>query len=604
LPAKYSAYIAIKKSVGNSNIFGPMHFNRGDGKDDIRKFWVPLHKLFDGTDCIKGLDLKITFDSYHINEKIKKIHQRLEKITGYPKTDESIIDKPPFKFSKGIAELSADANFGNGLILPIEHPRFVEPAEYNGNYLSFMVPKLDTRINDIAHLFSSSLDIPPDTSSFLEGARHAPEYVHVRKRILDNGSEEDLNNDPDMIDKIKEGNYLAQHFIDFTGDGWVEVLVPKLANHFKDTYPAYSLITGPDFFPNVDQGELMEWYTDDTQVPPKLRDLLWYNPSEMDNKLTTLSDDRFAANIELNDEYYYNIYGKKPSFNTIFPFDPKDDTITAIVSLPLKERAQRPFELLTEDKMHHTYLPDAASGVFQPGWDISRDYTKGVIHFASYGLGSPFPEDSKLCAALSSYWPAVAPDAGRTFWRAYPTVSPLTDEEIGQKGDLPWDGVNGPKLIDMDGKTFAEYPMNEYVDYIEIALQNKFTLNLTARINFEKYKSRILGLAKAYQSVNIPDPHTNDTSRSKYEWPVISFREISTDNKELIEAQTQSGSKDLHEDIYRIEIYRKGNTRKHPKDYKKILVEVKERYIFFIGSMPLILIKYNNENWIPKSTNI
>ena len=33
--------------------------------------------------------------------------------------------------------------------------------------------------------------------------------------------------------------------------------------------------------------------------------------------------------------------------------------------------------------------------------------TFGPDHLAAYGLGSPFPEDSKLCAALSSFWPAV-----------------------------------------------------------------------------------------------------------------------------------------------------------------------------------------------------
>ena len=54
--------------------------------------------------------------------------------------------------------------------------------------------------------------------------------------------------------------------------------------------------------------------------------------------------------------------------------------------------------------------------MFAPGWDISVDgRAGGPEHLAAYGLGSPFPEDSKLCAALSAFWPAVAPDAARTF---------------------------------------------------------------------------------------------------------------------------------------------------------------------------------------------
>lgn len=51
-----------------------------------------------------------------------------------------------------------------------------------------------------------------------------------------------------------------------------------------------------------------------------------------------------------------------------------------------------------------------------PGWDVSRDWLPDHRqHLATYGLGSPYPEDTKLCAALSSFWPAVSPDATREF---------------------------------------------------------------------------------------------------------------------------------------------------------------------------------------------
>lgn len=85
----------------------------------------------------------------------------------------------------------------------------------------------------------------------------------------------------------------------------------------------------------------------------------------------------------------------------------------------------------------HAVLPDAAAGIFAPGWDTSaaripESATKP--HLSAYGLGSPFPEDAKLCAALSTFWPAVAPDTARTFYQvpfAARTVCPLTDEENG-----------------------------------------------------------------------------------------------------------------------------------------------------------------------------
>jgi hypothetical protein len=129
------------------------------------------------------------------------------------------------------------------------------------------------------------------------------------------------------------------------------------------------------------------------KLPKSLQDRTWYNP-EPNNRtgnLKTLSDERLAANIELN-----------TSSTSEYPFRREDDSVTAIVSLPLKENVEkRPF--LVQKATLHSYLPDAASGIFAPGWDISLDYTRGVRHLASYGLGSPFPEDSKLCAALSSY---------------------------------------------------------------------------------------------------------------------------------------------------------------------------------------------------------
>ena len=53
-----------------------------------------------------------------------------------------------------------------------------------------------------------------------------------------------------------------------------------------------------------------------------------------------------------------------------------------------------------------------------------------AIYLSSRGLGSPFPEDAKLCAMLNSFWPAVAPDAARTFGQT-PTGIPLLDTELG-----------------------------------------------------------------------------------------------------------------------------------------------------------------------------
>ena len=87
-----------------------------------------------------------------------------------------------------------------------------------------------------------------------------------------------------------------------------------------------------------------------------------------------------------------------------------DDTVTSIVTALQRIDLLKPKPGAPTTK-RHAALPDAAAGIFAPGWDTSGDRVPGAegqTHLSSYGLGSPFPEDAKLCAALSTFWPAVA----------------------------------------------------------------------------------------------------------------------------------------------------------------------------------------------------
>ena len=61
-------------------------------------------------------------------------------------------------------------------------------------------------------------------------------------------------------------------------------------------------------------------------------------------------------------------------------------------------------------------------------------------------------------------------------------MSPLTDEEIGQVGNLPWDGVPGPRVMTTSGGEFAEYTSIVYADYVANALAGKFSMRVTAHI--------------------------------------------------------------------------------------------------------------------------
>jgi hypothetical protein len=214
--------------------------------------------------------------------------------------------------------------------------------------------------------------------------------------------------------------------------------------------------------------------------------------------------------------------------------------------------------------------------VFAPGWDVSRDrLSGGQPHLASYGLGSPFPEDAKLCAALSTFWPAAAPDATRAMEPALTpiTVAPLTDEEIGQvPGSIPWDGVPGPEVgTDADGATVADFASFAHVDYVENALVGRFSLALTSHIGVEEYQNRVLAMDFAYQALG----------REKESWLVLGFRRVTPGGPELLQAQ-QEAQLTLPGDVYRFDVIRNSAPAPVSGDVRKRRFSVQGRVILFV----------------------
>jgi hypothetical protein len=196
------------------------------------------------------------------------------------------------------------------------------------------------------------------------------------------------------------------------------------------------------------------------------------------------------------------------------------------------------------DVLRSTSLPDDAAGVFAPGWDVSQDTqpgAAGVTHLAAYGLGSPFPEDAKLCAALSTFWPAVAPDVFRTFvnpgGNTDGTIAPLTDEEIGQSGTLPWDGITGPKEVMVNGQAFIEFASFLNADYVRNAVQNRFSIRLTARVSVEEYEARMIAACRVYSVLAA----LGNIRAERRKWLMLSFREVSAGDSELQSAQSEAG---------------------------------------------------------------
>jgi hypothetical protein len=370
-------------------------------------------------------------------------------------------------------------------------------------------------------------------------------------RVEDDGTLTDLNDTENVTAIVNAGNYRALHFVDFTGDGWVKALCPQLTGQsavFSGALPAYSLVTAPDFFPTCDQRELMEWAE---RLPASFRNSIWQTPPR------TLSDQRLAANLQLPNS----------------PFDKNDRTMTAIVSM-FGEVSSKQTNVKPADALRHSHLPDDSAGFFAPGWDVSRDtLVDGTSHLAAYGLGSPFPEDAKLCAALSTFWPAAAPDATRTMEPELTpiTVSPLTDEEIGESGDLPWDGIRGPRIIQIAGTAVAEYSSLAHADYVRSALDGKFSLLLTSHIGVEEYQDRVISMEVVYRALG-PD---------KQQWLILSFRRVTPGDQELVLAQQQSQTT-LPGKVYRFEVFRNGPLTT-PQDFRKRRIKITDHRILFAG---------------------
>jgi hypothetical protein len=552
-PARYAVFLAVRR-FGDRDSFLPMRYRDGRRDDDPsdwipddqRPFWVPLHKLFPGRECLRATDkgtlnLTLTFDSNHSNEKLLRLHT----VLGRNPSRQS-----PYVLTEDLAALVASAG-GTATIMPTPHNRLVDEAHFtNGDPLTFTVPKTaNASRNDKFFLISSSLGL---------NASNGPAYVHIRTEVKNGRTvnlNEDLTKESDFFTKLQEGNYEAQNYVDFTAEGWVTVTCPELnaiTGIDGAAKPAYSLVCAPDFYPSCDQRELTEW-TGSTSVPTILQEQIWNIPPD------TLCDVRLLPNLQLN------------SGQT--PFD-KEETITALVSL--LDTPVTGVSISSPATLRHSHLPDDAAGVFAPGWDVSRDTdSSGNDHLAGYALGSPFPEDSKLCAALSTFWPAVAPDATREmepYQRVNQsgTVSPMTDEEIGLVGGISWDGVGGPHLVMEGGQEFADYPNFHRVDYVRNTLDNDLTMRLTAQVDAPEYQQRVLALAYGYLALgaertgNIATPtriaDVRDNSGTITQpgerrfWKVLSFQAVTHASQELMLAE-QEAKTNLSGRIYRCIVY-------------------------------------------------
>ena len=478
LPSRYGVFLAHKSKPGAAGSVQGGH--KGQADED---FLFPVHKLFAGTECLTGSNLSVQFLEFHRNEKLRKTHRLAESDGGLPVPPGFDISKAPYvRDSTNGGKLASLERVGSSvLIVPEPSVTLVRTvAQVNSvtnknQVVHFIVPQARVVRRSSTRITESSLSIP----AFGED-RLAPEYVSIRHQIDPAGSitqkPKDLNTmtPTAFTAAMKNGGYAAAHFADDSCDGCIEAVVTGLVGPAV-SLPAFSLITAPDFFPLADQFEV--------ESDPTI------------NRVQPLSKGRLPANPSL----------PRPSNPASFAFDRSDRTVTAVVG----DFASGPqATIIGHPNRAVSFLPDAASDVFAPGWDTSRSRDNMGAFLTSSGLGSPFPEDAKLCAALASFWPAVAPDNGRTFGNEpdrdvnLGNQLPLLDEELGfhpnharvKSRELSsyrgWDGEFGPFFEKVGANTFVNFVTIERSDYVSNALAGLIRVSLTAEVQSEDLIAR------------------------------------------------------------------------------------------------------------------
>src|SRR5215204_4205234 len=609
-PARYAPFLAIQRRA-DPGTFGPL---RATGDDQSRLFWVPLHKLFSGPECLQGLDLTVTLSTEHRNEKLRRFHTRMNTAGFYTGWDEPDINQFPFVIQgETLAAFSTDPEHGSGWVMPSPH-HLVEPAEYDGKPLTFYYSQELAASPEITYSSSlQPLEAPPfqplgpgrtqalpeniniaedEIPGYLteispDNARSSPEYLNIRHTVSPDGTEENLNDLPDVFAPITEGGYWTRHFIDYAADGWVAARCRELDEAVPSRVPAYSTVGPPSFYPYTSQRALTEWA--ESGAPEELRDGIWAIPPR------PLSDRRLAANI-----------------NLAAGFTIDDDTVTALVSLPLnagttQSGVPEPFV------RRHLQLPDGMAGLFDPGWDVSQDRTADNRFFlTNHGLGTPFIEDAKLCAAPSTYWPGASPDSSREFqparpsenqYQVWPTIAPMTDEELGiveveGQGFLPWDGVRGPHVTVVDGKDVVDFPEFAHTDYLETV--EHFTAALTGKVDHEEYIARVLAMAQVYWALGIRwtdfgkqygiAEALDRFQAAKAEWTVLSFRALGEEaDDELTEAETETGVRLQGDTRYRFHLFQWNGVEAPSEDVRRILVGIKEQAVAYTDLTTILM---------------
>jgi len=413
IPARYGVFIAKKTKI-KDNLFEAMKMQKErsyNGSADIHyiknkndyDYLIPVRKLFNDDLLIDSA--KINFGEKHESLKIANLFNPIKP--QLIRNSDSLVSTTIMNSSFLIISQH------DKLIKPVIDPVSKKILVYDGKYKR-------------ENLYFSSLyngkSSVVESIEIYESANHArslnnyknprnlPMYVNVSHELEKDSIYYRSRNADFSFEKIIETN--EQHniplFQDNICDGFVSANIEGLNAQNKLRFVfnrgvlnAFSIITAPDFFPQVDGFDLQQF-----DIAPGSGDRSLF----FEGGITSLA----TCNIPPNPIVYQNTKSE------LLGVDPKE-TYSSVISNTPKTKGLNMFSDPEQEKgyIFSSYLPDLCSSVFAPGWDITfssmNSNNNEQIFLSTRGLGSPFVEDMKLCAAMNGMWPAASPDASRTF---------------------------------------------------------------------------------------------------------------------------------------------------------------------------------------------
>lgn len=505
MPARYAAFLCerVRGSAMDERCLGAAQHG-----DEGRYFLVPVVKLFPGLRIGAFHYASVRLAAFHLTDRLARLFSEGE----LDAPTDAHLNRPPFLRSTDNGGLQVDSHLvGTGSLIVAAAPQAlvrtvtlsagnsagqaqlattrvppeaVGVPQYNKNR-RYSTLRVGQKYLSVGVDFIGAAIVGHDRPLFLS-PRNCSEFINMRHRVRSpkSTSVDDLNltlqDAAEFNETLAAGQYQTALYMDDICDGYVSATYTADNGALYTVAPAFSVITAPDFFPCIGNLDLREFASHFKQGGP-----------------SPLCEGRLQANARMRFPHTHAL---------VFS---ADDTIAAAVSAPPRAhgvaRKHRERVLISP-----TALTDGASNVFAPGWDVSygRDGLFSSPYYNTAGLGSPFLEDAKLCAAANGMWAAASPDASRTFNRAgTPTAVPLTDQELGihpssagagQPGaSHGWDGGYGPFLEMVDGAVTVNYADIMRTDYVSNALRNLLRFDLLRKVSRHQMVERMTALGAA-----------------------------------------------------------------------------------------------------------